>query len=270
MRKSIQRRKPQRTVLGHSHCHLVTGMHPLSTSAIGTALHTLSISVSKQRCRYSQRPKDFVCFSTMRYIENHRHRGAIADKTPLSCYSNNFQLVVTIWQTLQMIRLWATYLGGISDLRLETLSLLERTYMKMLAGVEFCMWSLLFNITFIIKTPPPLAVFGFRDVFEILAVPLWNFSFLFLEANVTSKTCGMMEHRGNLLREMVCWVMMIRGTKHSLSSQALSLRWPWTHAFPCAEPPCWCPCILGWGKALGSPCSEVQRFYVMGASLKFM
>lgn len=53
-----------------------------------------------------------------------------------------------------MIRLWATYLGGISDLRRETFSLLERTYMKMLAGVEFCVLSLLFNIIFIIKTPP--------------------------------------------------------------------------------------------------------------------
>lgn len=206
----------------------------------------------------------------MRYTENHRHRGAIADKRPLSCYSNNFQLLVTIWQTLQMIRLWASYLGGISDLRRGALSLLERTPMKMLAGVEFCVLSLLFNI--IIKTPPqpPSAVFGFRDVFEILAGPLWIFSFLFLEANVTSKTCGKMEDGENLLREMVCWVRMIRGIKHSLSSQALSLRWPWTRAFPCAESPCWCPCILGWGKALGSPCSEVQRFHVMGASLGFM
>lgn len=156
-----------------------------------------------------------------------------------------------------MIRLWATYLGGISDSRRQTFSLLERTYMKMLAGLEFCMLSLLFNIIYIAKNTLPHPSVWFQrgclcrfDQSSLLCE--WSPFFLsFFEANVTSKTCRTREEGENLLREMVCWVSVIRGRKHSLSSQALSLIWPWTHAFPFAESPCWCPSILGWGNHWG-------------------
>lgn len=59
---------------------LATGLCLLVPSAFGCALYKLSTCVSKQASG-NQRLKDCHYFSTLRYIENHRHHGAIADKT---------------------------------------------------------------------------------------------------------------------------------------------------------------------------------------------
>ena len=148
----------------------------------------------------------------MRYIENYRHHRAVADKTPVSCYSNSFKVIVAIIHDKQCMWL----------------------------GYDYPIWVALHTLGS--KIPPPFSMPSFfrNTIFEMLARThtfVCSFLSFFFWSQCDFKNIRNKERKENLVNvgwfaESPWW----DESKNNLS-RVHSFLWPWASGSPWSGPP---------------------------------